>query len=823
MSYADDRHETMNKESRDGRYGELVHQYISIRDSHPGTILLFRVGSFYEILFEDADLVSGLLGLKLTERASGGSAGPVPQCGFSHHALDSFLPRLLAHGYRVAVVEEESSEGGSIRERSIVRTLTPGTVTDPKLLREDRPSYLMAIVPRDGTTGLAWTDVAGGEFKAGEFDDEATAAEIQRLDPAEILIPQDCSVSGDILATHVVTTVGSARHAVDGFRQAFPEAPLGDLPAAEAAASVIVDYLRETRTIGDSMPLESPRIADPVEFVRLDAATQRHLELVESVRGGSDGTLLQTLDRTVTPMGKRMLRDWLQRPLLDPAKISVRQRIIAEFMQSEALRADLRVALLVAGDLERLAGRISGKRASTDDLRSLALVGDMLPQLASAVEGAGSSFVRALARPRPALTAYSGRAWTILSPNNTSGVINLDADPELRDAMKALETGAKWQAAYLASSRRLPGLAKLKLEQTATQGLYFEVPVNTPVPTSWIRRGGLKSVERYTTTELDEHAARVAEAEATVAALSAQRLTALRADAATAAMEARDLAKRLAATDTLLALADIAVERGWARPTIDDSGLIEIRGGRHPVLESMLPAFQPNDTRLVANSDKSQIIVLTGPNMAGKSTWMRQTALIVVLAQIGSFVPADEATIGMVDAIYTRIGATDDLAAGRSTFMVEMVETAAVLNSASSRSLVILDEIGRGTSTHDGMAIAWAVIEHLARGPIRPRAIAATHYHELASLHDVYPHIALFRATVDERDDAVTFPHRIEPGAANRSFGIDVARLAGLPAVVLARARQVADAIEPISREMAIVLSRSPGDTPQSMESGTAD
>jgi DNA mismatch repair protein MutS len=806
---------------RDGRYGELVRQYITMRDAHAGTILLFRIGSFYEVLFEDADLVSGVLGLKLGERPSGGSAGPVPQCGFSHHALNTFLPRLLAHGYRVAVVEEESGDGGAIRERSIVRTLTPGTVTDPRLLREDRPSYLLAIVPRNGATGLAWTDVAAGEFKAGEFDNEGTVAEIQRLDPAEILVPQDCSIGDEMLAKRIVTAVGSSSNAVSDFRRAYPHSQLEDLPAAEAAASVIVQYLQSTRTMIEAMPLDAPRVADRHEFMRLDATTQRHLELVESSRAANrEGTLFETLDRTVTAMGKRMLRDWLLRPLMDPIKITARQRIIGEFVGSDVLRAEVRASLAIAGDLERLAGRIAGKRASPDDLRSLATAADGLADLASAVAGAASSFLRALGKPRPALTAFAASAWSILAPRDSKNSINVRADPDLREAMKALDDAAKWQAEYLSSTRRLPGLAKLKLEQSATQGLYFEVPVNTPVPSSWIRRGGLKAVERYTTTELDEHAARLAEAEVTVARLSAQRLADLRVEAVSAAAEARDLAKRLAATDVLLAMADVAVERDWVRPIIDDSLILEIEGGRHPVLETLVPTFQPNDTRLAAGSGENQVVVLTGPNMAGKSTWMRQTALIAVLAQIGSFVPAARARIGLVDAVYTRIGATDDLSAGRSTFMVEMVETAAVLNGASDRSLVILDEIGRGTSTHDGMAIAWAVIEHLARGSTRPRVIAATHYQELASLHSVYPHVALFQASVEESADTVTFPHRIEPGAADRSFGIEVARLAGLPDGVLRRARQVAEAIEPMSQDIARLLVDSHSDQPARTGSG---
>ena len=334
---------------------------------------------------------------------------------------------------------------------------------------------------------------------------------------------------------------------------------------------------------------------------------------------------------------------------------------------------------------------------------------------------------------------------------------------------------------YVDRLRRQPGLARVKLEQNSTQGLFLEVPLNTRVPAEWTRRGGLQKVERYSTPELDEHAQELAEAEAEVAAEARVLLTELRGAAAEAAGAARDLARHLAAADALLSLAVVAAERGWVQPEIDTGDTIEIVAGRHPVVEAFGP-FQPNDARLAARGERDQLVILTGPNMAGKSTWMRQVALIVLLAQAGSFVPARSARIGLADGIFTRIGAVDDLAGGRSTFMIEMEETASVLRAATDRSLIVLDEIGRGTSTHDGMAIAWSVAEYLATGPARPRAVVATHYHELAALAEVHPQVTLLRATVEERPEGVTFPHRVEPGAADRSFGIEVARLAGLAA-----------------------------------------
>jgi DNA mismatch repair protein MutS len=351
---------------------------------------------------------------------------------------------------------------------------------------------------------------------------------------------------------------------------------------------------------------------------------------------------------------------------------------------------------------------------------------------------------------------------------------------------------------YVDRLRRQPGLSRVKLEQNSTQGLFLEVPLNTRVPAEWTRRGGLQKVERYSTPDLDEHAQELAEAESQVAAEARVLLTELRGGAAEAAGAARDLARHLAAADALLSLAIVAAERGWVQPEIDTGDLLSIVGGRHPVVEALGP-FQPNDARLVARGERDQLVILTGPNMAGKSTWMRQVALIVLLAQAGSFVPARSARIGLTDGIFTRIGAVDDLAGGRSTFMIEMEETASVLRAATDRSLIVLDEIGRGTSTHDGMAIAWSVAEYLATGPARPRAVVATHYHELAALAEVQPQVTLLRATVEESPEGITFPHHVEPGAADRSFGIEVARLAGLPPALLERARQVADAVEPLT------------------------
>jgi DNA mismatch repair protein MutS len=787
----------------DAPYGELVRQYVALRDAHPGIILLARVGAFYEVLFDDAELVARELGLKLTERPSGGAAPPVPQCGFAHHALDTFLPRLLARGYRVAVGDEAEEAGTGVRRRAVVRTLTPGTVTDPALLREDRPTYLVALVADAGRLGLAWTDVAAGEFGAGEFDPDEAAAEVQRLDPAEILVPADRPPPPPLVARRNVTAVAGSAGAAAALRRAFPAADLADVPLACAAAGVVVRYLEGLQAGEERPPLDAPSATRAGDGLRLDAATQRHLELVETERGRERaGSLLGALDRTTTPMGRRMLRAWLLRPLTDRGKIATRQRIVAALVDDAALRTTLADHLAALPDLERLAGRLAARRATTEDLAALAAVADRLPDLARATADAPVPFLRALGRDRPTLAAVAAQVVATLATAGDAGPVRPEASPALAAALAATRAAATWQADYVAGLRRETGLGKVQLARTSTQGLFLEVPANTLVPAAWVRRGGLQRVERYSTAALEDHAAALAEAEATAAAETRALLAALRDEAALAAPEVRDLARYLAAADASLSFAQVAAEHGWVRPRVDDGDALAIDGGRHPVL-ALTAGCRPNDVRLVAAGARDQLVVLTGPNMAGKSTWMRQVALLVVLAQVGSFVPATAAHLGVVDAIFTRIGAVDDLAGGRSTFMVEMTETAAVLRGATDRSLVLLDELGRGTSTHDGLALAWAVLEGLVVGPARPRAIAATHYHELAALADAHPAITLLRAAVEEGPDGLTFPHRIEPGAADRSFGIEVARLAGLPPAILDRARAVAAALEPLSAAIA--------------------
>jgi len=637
-------------------FGELVSQYLTMREEHTGVLLLFRVGSFYEVLFEDAELVVRGLGLKLSDRPSGGSAPAVPQCGFAHHALDSFLSRLLMRGYRVAVVEEEEdAESSGVRHRAVVRTLTPGTVTDPALLADDRATYLAAIASDNDRFALAWTDVAAGEFKAGEFDTESAAAELQRLAPAELLVPADTLLPQTLLAFGTITRVGSMTGAKEVLRAAFPDGALADLSLAEVAAGLVVRYLAETAVRGQLPPLDAPAPTAATDALQMDAVTRRHLEIVETERTHDrKGSLLDTVDRCATPMGRRMLRSWLLRPLRDIGKICVRQAIIGELVANQQLLQAVTQMLEQTPDLERLAGRVAARTASTDDLHALAGLPALLTQAQTDVSNARTSFVRALGRQRPTLSAFDTEAARVLADPETTHAIRHGVSPALDQALERIEDAEAWQGRYLDRLRQHSALDRVKIERNSTQGLFIEVPANTPVPADWTRRGGLQKVERYTTSELEQHAVSLADAEAVVA----------------------------------------------------------------------------SETK-------------------------------ALLAQLR------------------------DMAA---------------LHAATDRSLVILDEIGRGTSTHDGMAIAWAVIEHLSSGPVRPRAIVSTHYHELAILGERFGQITRLQATALESPRGLTFEHRIELGAADRSFGIEVARLAGMPDDIVRRARQIAAAIEPVAR-----------------------
>jgi DNA mismatch repair protein MutS len=799
---------------------------LDIRAENPGTLVLFQVGSFYEAWFDEAELLARELGLKLSSRPSGGTAAAVAQAGFALHALDGYLARLLQRGYRVAVVEEAAagaagaagaaaaagSEGTGMRQRAVVRTLTPGTVTAAQWLPEDRPNYLCGVTRAGDTIGLAWTDVSTGEFHAGEYDADAAAAELARMAPAEVLLPVGVEwpepvqrLLPDYAQTPATGRMVDAAAARTILAETYvATSPLDDLPAAQHTAGMVLGYLRALKgeTAAAAAGLDAPTLAGG-DALRLDPATRRHLELTETSRERAyQGTLLWAIDRTASAMGRRLLRSWLARPLVDLRPIQARQRIIAALVAAPDLRRAIAQTVAALPDLERLAGALAGGRVSLDGLREVAAAGELLPGLAAVLSGSDARFLHTVAQVPPEVGSAITAIRATLAASGTARPIRPTFSPAYDQAVRAVDEQRAALEATVAELRRRTGIARLRLEQTAAQGWFLEVPANASVPAGWLRKGGLAKVERYTTAEIDEQVARLVAATEALAALERQLLDALVRRVRPAGGPLRTLAQHLAAADALQALATIAAERGWVRPSVVEGSMLAIRGGRHPVLEGILgEQFVPNDTQLVASGAHDQVMILTGPNMAGKSSLQRQVALLVLLAQAGSFVPAREATIGVVDGIYTRLGAADDLARGQSTFMVEMLETAQVLRAATDRSLCLFDELGRGTSTYDGMAIAWAVAEHLATGSARPRTILATHYHELNALADQLPQVTAMRMAVHEGQDGVRFLYRLEPGGADRSYGIAVARMAGLPAAVLHRAEAIAQAMEPATRE----------------------
>jgi len=802
------------------RYGAVVQQYLDIRTEHSGTLILFRIGHFYEAWFDEAELLARELGLKLSSRPSGGSAPAIPQVGFAQHALESFLSRLLQRGYRVAVVEEEEEDeeeakevsrgsgGSATRRRTVARTLTPGTVTDAALVPADRANYLCGVVVAHTTIGMAWTDVTTGEFVAGEYDEATAAAELARIAPAEVLIPPTPDLPAalkQVLASVPQTTAQdhlsqAAAAQAELTRRYTAQHPLSDLPIASHAAGMVLGYLEALKgqAAQAAHGLDAPSILKG-DALRIDPATRGHLEVSATGREAQyRGSLLWAIDRTASPMGRRMLRAWLIRPLVDLRPIQARHQIIQALLDLPDHRHAIVEAVEALPDLERLAGALTAGRAAPDALRDLVVAGHVLPNLASRLATSPSRFLQRAAHIPPTVEAAIAAIAATLAEPPSPRPLRAECSPEYATAIERVERLQHDLEEAAARLRASSGIARLHLEQNATQGWFLEVPANTVVPSGWVRRGGLAKVERYTTAQIEDLAAQLEEAEAEVVEIERRIQAALIRQVRAAGSPLRELARTLAAADALQSLATIAAERSWVRPTVDESPFLDIRHGRHPVLEQLLgDEVVPNDTHLVARGNEHQLMILTGPNMAGKSSLQRQVALLVLLAQAGSYIPAERATIGLTDGIYTRLGAADDQVRGQSTFMVEMLETAQILRSATDRSLCLFDELGRGTSTYDGMAIAWAVAEHLANGPARPRTILATHYHELSALALRFPNVVAMRMAVHEESEAVQFLYRLEPGGADRSFGIAVARMAGLPPTVLARAASVASAMEP--------------------------
>ncbi|MGH7723401.1 MAG: DNA mismatch repair protein MutS [Candidatus Dormibacteria bacterium] len=793
----------------------ILQQYRAVKAQFPDALVLARLGDFYEMFGADAQEAAPILGVALTGRGFG-AAGRLPMCGVPHHAAPTYIRRLLDAGRRVALWDQVGEVvAGRLVERQVTRVLSPGTVSESEYLDETRVARCVAVHSSDGRTGIAAFDAAGGELLlaevAGGVDSAALREECDRLDVAELLVADDGGevppgLLPDAARTRLPAAFFDASRARERLLAVTASQTIDGLgldgadPALRAAGAVLA-YCERARLVLSPGFVHVRRRTENAAM-RLDAQTRRNLELVAPLgRGGM--SLARLLDRTRTPMGARLLRARLLEPLTEPLLILARHDAVAALVEAPRLRDTLGEALAAVRDLERLVARCVQRNAGPRDLAAIRQACAALPAVQDILAGVPSGeLVAAAARClAPEGLGVHLRNLLVDDPPATAregGCIRPGADAEL-DGLVAAGAGARnWIAGLEDGERRRTGIGSLKVGYNRVFGYYIEVP-NThrdSVPADYVRKQTLVAGERYLTAELKERETVVLGARERALGRELQLLAELTGEVAGHAAALLDAAAAVAVIDVHRSLAAVAVDERWVRPLVDSSGVVDVDQGRHPLVERALGAgrFVPNDCRLDA---AERIVVLTGPNMAGKSTYLRQAALLVLLAQVGSFVPAERARIGVCDRIFTRIGAQDDLSGGLSTFMVEMAETAAILRQASARSLVILDEIGRGTSTYDGMSIAEAVLEHIHEAPhLNCRTLFATHYHELTVLADRLARVRNARVDVLEEGDSVTFLHRIVPGGADRSYGIHVARLAGVPASVLVRARQLLAELE---------------------------
>jgi DNA mismatch repair protein MutS len=793
----------------------LMQQYRDIKARHKDAILLFRMGDFYEMFYEDAEVASRALGLTLTSRNNGGAA-EVPLAGVPVRAVSEYLRRLVQQGFRVAICEqiEDPKFAKGIVKRAVVETVTPGAAFADDLLDGARNNFLCAVQVVEGKVGIAAVDVSTGEFLLFLIHQQDITATLARLSPREILVvsgnetAQELVRGLDVLLTEREGWEFETATAEDTLAEHFAVRSLegfgigeGDEPAV-GAAGALMRYLRELLPAG--VPhLARPIVERPGGVMPIDEMTRRNLELVESLRGGDTaGTLLGVLDRTQTPMGARMLRQWVLAPLTDLAAIDARLDAVGTLVQDSIARAALRTALDGVRDVERLAGKTAALRANPRDVRALGDSLAQLPEVAAALQRmrvAGTLAGIQESWDSCADLAAEIRRWLVERPPGSIGeseTIAYGVDAALDD-LRTIATGGKDAIASLQSAEReRTGIGSLKVGYNKVFGYFIEITnANSHlVPADYQRRQTLTGAERYVTPALKEFEEKVLHATERIDVLERQLFDALRARIGAAIARLQRVSGTLAQLDVLGTLAEVASREGYVRPEAGEGFDLEITAGRHPVVERMMPReqFIPNDVRLAADA---RMIILTGPNMAGKSTILRQIGLVVLMAQMGSFVPASRARIGIADRVFTRVGASDNLVRGQSTFMVEMSETSAILHTATARSLVLLDEIGRGTSTWDGVSIAWAVSEHLHER-IGCKTVFATHYHELTQLADEFTSVRNYNVDVRESGDRILFLHRLKPGGADRSYGIEVGRLAGLPQPVIARARALLKLLE---------------------------
>jgi len=794
-------------------------QYLEIKSQYPDCILMFRMGDFYEMFDDDAEVAARELDITLTARAHRKGGEKIPMAGVPYHAVDGYIAKLIGKGFHVAVCDQVTEPSGrGIVEREVTRVMTPGTVLEPALLEEGKANYLMAILPVGDVetgewnrAGLAFVDISTGEFSATEFSGDNVGVrvfeELSRVEPREVIMPESwvdrgvTTPDGIHLSSAQDWTfeyAGAEQLLCDHFRVG----TLGGFGLAEshdavAAAGGILQYLRATQK-GSLDQLTTIRSYSTDAFMVLDQFTRRNLELVSTIREGkTKGSLLGILDRTVTAMGARLLRTWLSQPLLEIGRLNARLNAVEALVSSDILREELTAELKGFGDVERLAQRIALGKVGPRDLVGLKNALAVVPRLREIISEFGS--LSAIAqRLDPCDDVFKLIVSAIddepPATMNTIGTIRAGYSGELDDIRSSSQAARDWIANLESHERRRTGIASIKVSYNKVFGYYIEVSnaQADKVPDDYIRKQTLVNAERYITPELKEYETRVLNAEEEILAAERELFADICRKVAAHQATLLKTARAIAHLDAFLSLATVAVREGYTRPQLTEDSVLEIQAGRHPVVEKLLETstrYVPNDSRLDLTS---RIQIITGPNMSGKSTYIRQVAIITLMAQIGSFVPADSATIGLVDRIFARIGAQDEIHAGQSTFMVEMVETARLLSGSSPRSLLILDEIGRGTSTYDGLAIARSVIEYIHNNPrLNCRTLFATHYHELTELPNILPRSDNFNVAVAEQGEEIVFLHRVLPGGADQSYGVHVAQLAGMPRSVVDRAREL--------------------------------
>jgi DNA mismatch repair protein MutS len=788
-------------------------QYLDIKRQYPDAIVFFRLGDFYETFDQDAEIAARELEIVLTSRNVAKGAR-VPMAGIPYHAVENYLARLIDRGYHVAICEQVGDQPiKGLVPRKVVRVVTPGTVIEPGLLKSDANNYLVSVIIEDGYAGVAYVDITTGEFATTELKDGNLLVnlrgELSRLDPAELLLSETMKEVDGLPGYHTAWPawrfeLGRCQEAIlqhfevaslDGFG-------LQSKSLSVRAAGAILQYLKESQPAALNL-LTSLASYHLNEFMTLDTATRRNLELAETIReGGVRGSLLGVLDCTVTPMGKRLIRQWVNKPLLDVHEINSRQEGVHYFFEDGLMRSEIRAGLKPLSDLERLTNRIVGGTATPRDLVGMRTTLAYLPTLWGMLPVGESPLAESLQGHSNCLEELVLLKNAIAEDPPATlqhvGVINAEFSEELSGVLEASRHAREWIAGLEAVERKRLGIKTLKVGYNKVFGYYIEVTrANSAlVPDTYIRKQTLVNAERYITPDLKDYESQVLNAEERIRAIETRLFKEVCSRLAGSASRLLSTARAIGQLDVLSTLAEAAIKGGYVRPDVIEEDILDIREGRHPVVEHALvmERFVPNDTVF---EDVERLRIITGPNMSGKSTHIRQVALIVLMAQMGSFVPATSARIGLVDRIFTRIGAQDEIHAGQSTFMVEMVEMANILHNATGRSLLILDEVGRGTSTYDGVSIAWAVVEYIHNHPdLRSKTLFATHYHELTQLADLLPGVKNYNVAVSEADNKVVFLHRIVPGSADRSYGIHVAQLAGLPRPVIQRADEILRQLE---------------------------